>query len=185
MWAGVDGYERTCVSEYVHQVAGKLVLSRPDHEPARQLFRYNEEPIVQPYVEVDLWLKQKALDLKAYTTALESLEELVAERTRVIEKKAGAETKLNKLKTRPDKLREATQAEGELAGLYKEAENLTAILNIAIAYMTDVFLPLFKRRQLMLFYRILERLVDSRATHYANISQAWSIFLGDKNLKHF
>ena len=178
-------YEQECLSEHVHKSLGKLVFARADHEKTRQLFSYKEEPVVSPFLEIEAWIKQKQLELKAYTNAVEGVENLLAERVRTIEKKINAETKLAKLKEKPGKDRESNTVETELFGLYKEVENLTAIINITISYMTDIFLPLFKRRQMLLFYRILERLLNSQSTQMGKLAQAWSELLTDKNLKHF
>ncbi len=181
----MDGYEKECVSEYVYKNVGKLVLSRPDHDSTRKSFSYKEEQVVQPFNELNLGIKQKMLDLKAYSSALESLEGLVEERLRAIERRVATEARLAKARDKLGQTRDADTLEAELSALYKEVENLTAIINIAVTYMTDIFLPVFKRRQLMMFYHILERFVNSRASHFSNVAQAWTALLGDKNLKHF
>ena len=169
LWNGFETYENECTSEYVYKHTSKLVFSRPDHESTRQLFAYKEEDVTQPFIEMDLWIKQKILELKEYLSTLEGLEALKVERTKTIERKNSFESKLSKLKERPGKEREVSATESELFGLYKEVENMTAIINISVCYMSDIFLPLFKRRQLLVFYKILERLFKSEAKYEENL----------------
>jgi len=181
----MQGYEDHVLSEYVHKTTSKLVFARADNENIRKLLGSSEEILAAPFGEIDNWIRQKILEMKAYLNSVEGLENMINERTKLIEKKISSESKLVKLKEKPGKEREVSITENELMSLYKEVENQTAIINIAISYMSDIFLPTFKRRQLMLFYRILERLFNSENESIHKLAQAWSSMLIDKNLKHF
>ncbi len=185
IWTGLQSYESECISEYAYKTGTKLVLSRPDNEPARKLLAHTEENIIPPFAELDLWIKQKMLELAAYNKSVESLENMLVERVKTIDRKTSAEQRLARLKAVPGKEKEAHATEAELFALYKEVENSTAVINIAATYMCEIFLPLFKRRQLLLFYRILERLFNSETTAVNKLAQAWATLLTDKNLKHF
>jgi hypothetical protein len=179
------GYETECLSEYVYKNAGKLVFARADHQHSRELFDFSEEELGKPYMETLVWIKQTLLDLESFVDAMQQLEGLLNTRRSAIEKKTSADAKLAKLRTRPDKDKEVAALEAELVGLYKDVENWTAISNITVTYMTELFLPDFKRKQIMLFYKVIERLFNSHIGQYERLKEAWDLVLADKNLQHF
>eukprot|EP00831_Metopus_contortus_P031559 TRINITY_DN2571_c0_g1_i4.p1 TRINITY_DN2571_c0_g1~~TRINITY_DN2571_c0_g1_i4.p1 ORF type:complete len:168 (+),score=40.16 TRINITY_DN2571_c0_g1_i4:196-699(+) len=153
--------------------------------PQMKLVEFQEENVVEPFNELLVWVKQTQMEMQAFIEAHQRLVDLRNTRKKAIDSKASAEKKAAGLKGKPGKEKDIFVLESEISSLYKEVENLTAIFNIASSFMCEIFLPLFKRRQIMLFYKILQRIFQSDVSYLSNLNEFWNVIFNEKNLSHF
>jgi len=181
----VESYESDCLTEYVSRIPSKLIIARKDNKDKIASLSYIDQDIAPQFQKLESWIKQKLLELKAYNTTIEELESLIAKRIKIFEKKESALQKIKLLKNKPDKEKEVVATENEVKRLEEDSTNLTGMLNIIITYMTKIFLPTFKRRQLMLFYNVVQQFFNADSSAFTKQADVWTALLSDKILKHF
>eukprot|EP00826_Nyctotherus_ovalis_P007850 TRINITY_DN12011_c0_g2_i1.p1 TRINITY_DN12011_c0_g2~~TRINITY_DN12011_c0_g2_i1.p1 ORF type:complete len:243 (+),score=52.75 TRINITY_DN12011_c0_g2_i1:577-1305(+) len=185
IWTGLGSYETDCITEYVGKIKKKLVISREDNKEKFEVLNYNEEDITPQFQKLDLWVKQKRLELKAYITTVEELEALIAKRVKISERKGAALQRIEMLRNKAGKEKESMVMENEIKKLEEDLMSLTGLLNITITYMTKIFLPVFKRRQLLLFYGVVQQFFQADSAVFSKQAEVWTSLLSDKILKHF
>ena len=123
------------------------------------------------------------LALEAYEEAVKKLETMVTERNKGLSHKERVEEVVISFKTKHYSQDKIVLVENELSKCTKEVDDRTLYLNIAILYMSELFLPVFQRRQLVSFYSLLKELINTDLSISSALYESWNHFANDSAIK--
>eukprot|EP00826_Nyctotherus_ovalis_P009426 TRINITY_DN1248_c0_g1_i1.p1 TRINITY_DN1248_c0_g1~~TRINITY_DN1248_c0_g1_i1.p1 ORF type:complete len:234 (+),score=54.39 TRINITY_DN1248_c0_g1_i1:746-1447(+) len=181
----LEDYEKNYVFEYANRQEPKLLLSRSDSKQYTEAWANIEKDVTKPFDEILVWTRQTELLFEAYEETIKTLAAVAGERNKAEAQRERAEELATSSKTKNHSQDKTALAENELLKWTKEAEQRTQYLNIAIVYMSELFLPAFQRRQLQSFYELFKELIFTDFSIMSALYETWSHFANDSVVKDF
>lgn len=183
--SGLEDYERNHVFEYANRQEPKLLLSRSDNKQYAEAWANVEKDVAKPFDLILVWTRQTELLFEAYEETIKTLAVMAGDRNKAEVQRERAEELATTSKAKHYSQDKITLAENELLKWTKEAEQRTQCLNIAVVYMSELFLPAFQRRLLGGFYDLFKELISTDFFIMSELYEAWSHFANDSVIKDF